>query len=407
MNFDLSYQTLLLCPEKMIKRRSTLLPTVITAVVLLLVLSWVVYNRHITTKSVVSVNTVVTIINQQSNYLESLRKAHGINSKDEQKITEVKSSGHEVTPNSKTMKVSPTSKAKNKPIQKLHAVMYASHHGRDDRFCRAVESAARHDFPLVILGWQKPWRGLSQKLEAAHHYASTMPPDDIILFTDAFDVLFTRKANTILEPYLAQNASIIFAGECGCWPHIMEDKSACFSKYPESPTPYRYLNSGTWIGVAKVSKDMLLEVMKRAGTNFANANDQRLVADMFIARKFDIALDYHSTIFQSMHRTDPPDLPFCNPVGDLRFDSKAGRYRNTRTNSIPAIFHFNGGGKAHHLEMEGKMWYKKTKYYQGEDLTKLANYIIRVPDSPKYPDGTITFQELCGDYLRQQKERYI
>jgi hypothetical protein len=30
------------------------------------------------------------------------------------------------------------------PVPRLHAVTYASHAGRDDRFCRAVESALRH-----------------------------------------------------------------------------------------------------------------------------------------------------------------------------------------------------------------------------------------------------------------------
>jgi hypothetical protein len=35
----------------------------------------------------------------------------------------------------------------------LHAVTYASHGGRDDRFCRALESAVRHEVDLIILGW--------------------------------------------------------------------------------------------------------------------------------------------------------------------------------------------------------------------------------------------------------------
>ena len=35
----------------------------------------------------------------------------------------------------------------------LYAVTYASHGGRDDRFCRAIESAIRHEVDLIILGW--------------------------------------------------------------------------------------------------------------------------------------------------------------------------------------------------------------------------------------------------------------
>lgn len=109
----------------------------------------------------------------------------------------------------------------------------------------------RHEYKLVILGWKLPWKGLSQKLEAAHAYAASLPPDDLLLFTDAFDVLFTAKPEHIVEQFLRSNASILFSAECGCWPHIMENKGkACFDAYPPAPqgSPYRYLNSGTWIG---------------------------------------------------------------------------------------------------------------------------------------------------------------
>lgn len=64
------------------------------------------------------------------------------------------------------------------------------------------------------------WKGLSQKLEAAHKFAKALPEDDIILFTDAFDVMFTNSPKHILETYeelSSHGSDIIFAGECGCW----------------------------------------------------------------------------------------------------------------------------------------------------------------------------------------------
>jgi hypothetical protein len=180
-------------------------------------------------------------------------------------------------------------------------VTYASHRGQDDRFCRAVESAIRNDVKLVILGWNVKWIGLSQKLDAAYSYAKSLPESDIILFTDAFDVLFCDNTETIKRKFInlsqSFNASIIFSAECGCWPHVMEEidavnhgkpskQTTCFIKYPISPTPYRYLNSGMWIGYAKKSAAMLKEVIIRAGHNFATANDQELVANMYIDGKF-------------------------------------------------------------------------------------------------------------------------
>jgi hypothetical protein len=298
----------------------------------------------------------------------------------------------------------------------LHTVTYASHGGRDDRFCRAVESAVQHKYDLVILGWKLPWKGLSQKLEAAHSYASSLPPDDLLLFTDAFDVLFTNTPNHIVEQFMKTNATLLFSAECGCWPHIIENKGkACFEDYPPAPvgSPYRYLNSGTWIGRASAAKAMLEEVIREAGNDFANANDQKLVADMFISGRFGIALDYYNAIFQSMHMTLDPPLPRCNPAEDMQAEQQpqqAGggtRWYNKRTKGTPALLHFNGGGKRHHLAYEAKSWYKQPQYIQqqqqqqGVDRTHspVGNYLLSVPTATA-TGGKLKFNELCGDYLR-------
>jgi len=155
---------------------------------------------------------------------------------------------------------------------------------------------------------------LSQKLEAAQLFASSLPKNDIIMFTDAFDVMFMNSPDYIHSEFRKfQDVGVLFAGECGCWPHIMDEPAACFHKYPRSPTPYRYLNSGTWIGFANSSSEMLRQVMIGAGKDFDNANDQKLCADMYMEGKFGIQLDFYSRIFQSVHMTLDPPLPRCNP----------------------------------------------------------------------------------------------
>jgi len=237
-------------------------------------------------------------------------------------------------------------------------------------------------------------------LEAAHAYAASLPPDDLLLFTDAFDVLFTNKPAEIIKQYqLLQsnnNISILFSAECGCWPHIIENRGvACFKSYPLAPTPYRYLNSGTWIGRASMAKTMLEEVIREAGKDFANANDQKLVADMFIAGRFGISLDYYNAIFQSMHMTLDAPLPRCNPQQDIRL-TKEGRWHNERTGGTPAVIHFNGGGKRHHLQMEAKMWYKQREFNTPERRKSLGDYALSVPTAA---GGKLAFRELCGNYL--------
>jgi hypothetical protein len=84
-----------------------------------------------------------------------------------------------------------------------------------NRFCRAVESAIRHGIDLNVLGWGIPWRGLSQKLEAAMTFAQSVPKEDVIMFTDAFDVMFMKKPEYILHEFLSYEGQprILFAGE--------------------------------------------------------------------------------------------------------------------------------------------------------------------------------------------------
>jgi len=77
------------------------------------------------------------------------------------------------------------------------AVTYATHGGRDDRFCRAVESAVRNKIPWEVLGWGLKWEGLSQKLQASLDYVRQLDPDCVMLFSDAFDVLFTQVTNRL------------------------------------------------------------------------------------------------------------------------------------------------------------------------------------------------------------------
>ena len=281
------------------------------------------------------------------------------------------------------------------------AMTYASHGGKDDRFCRSVESAIRNEIPLQILGWGVPWEGLSQKLSASYDAVKDLPDDCLVMFTDGFDVLFTDTSENIIQEFNDLNVPLLFSGECGCWPQLQRGVDVCLRKYPSSPTLYRFLNSGSWMGKAKYAAELLKEVMEdaiksvetqgehssrrnnakkniRKSSSFSssdtsssntmtdklklvhNLNDQELISDFYMQGKGNITLDHYARIFQSVHSTDSP-LPSCKPRADLQVISGPhglGYWFNKYTKSYPKVLHFNGGGKRHHLEMESKMWYR-------------------------------------------------
>lgn len=257
-------------------------------------------------------------------------------------------------------------------------MMYATHHGRDDRFCRGLESVVRNHIPMHVLGWGLKWHGLSQKLEGSLEAVRRLPNDCIVVFTDAYDILYQEGPEAIKDAFLALNHSIVFSAECGCWPHVTKPGRICWDKYPKAPTPYRYLNSGQWAARAAAAAPVLEEALKKTKGNM-KIIDQEVVADLYMEKswqhgrekKYDLVLDHHSTIFQALHRTDPPDLPYCNPIEAMKMQGQ--HYYNTVTKSRPGIFHFNGGGKKVHLSMEEKMWYRKPEHNTNTKIDEVKN----------------------------------
>ena len=314
------------------------------------------------------------------------------------------------------------------------AMTYASHGGRDDRFCRTLESAIRNDIPLEVLGWGVPWEGLSQKLSASYDAVKELPDDCLVMFTDGFDILFTDTSENIIKEFNQLNVPLLFSGECGCWPQLQRGIDVCLRKYPESPTLYRFLNSGSWMGKAKNAEILLKEVMEdainsienssvkpnhknirrklspnsdglgknaRAGVapsssedvvstlahssststmkeklkRVHNLNDQELISDFYMEGRGNITLDHFARIFQSVHSTDAP-LPSCKPRADLEVVSGphgVGYWYNKYTKSYPKVIHFNGGGKKHHLEMESKIWYRNRENINLNSVTADIN----------------------------------
>lgn len=116
---------------------------------------------------------------------------------------------------------------------------------------------------------------------------------------------------------------------------------------------------------------------------------------MFIAGRFGIELDYYNSIFQSMHMTSDPPLPHCNPMENIELSTN-GIWKNKLTNSNPSVIHFNGGGKAYHLQMESKMWYKESQYNTDIKKDMLKKHLVSVPTAP---NGKLPFATLCPNYF--------
>ena len=284
------------------------------------------------------------------------------------------------------------------------ALTYATHRGRDDRFCRMIESAVRFKVPVQVLGWGQEWVGLWQKLQGALGAVSKLPKDCIVLFTDGFDVMFMNSLEHIKAEFEKLDKPLIFSGECGCWPLVLNGPEACHSEYPPKPSKnsYRYLNSGGWIGMQKYAKDMLQYTADAArASGDKEVNDQELTSIAYVQGKLNITVDHFAKIFQSMHyiqqeTKDPQQLPVCLPMDEhVRFSK--GRWENYMTETTPSVFHFNGGGKRYHVEMESRLFYKRQAFWARDD--RHAVYQTKV----KMGGEWMSFGDVCPQHLERTR----
>ena len=199
--------------------------------------------------------------------------------------------------------------------------------GDDDSKCwRLHTSANKNDFNVRNIGSGIVWSGSDmsgpgggQKVNILRRHLDRLPDHDVVLFMDGFDTFTASDLEEITRRYLEFKCKVLFAAERFLWP----DKSLNF---PPCDTPYRYLNSGLFIGRVDELKQILSEPIDDTG------DDQLYYQHKFLSGNFDIKLDYECYIFQChdfiVNVTSDDQL--LNPV----------------TSCLPCLYHGNGGDEA-------------------------------------------------------------
>ena len=202
---------------------------------------------------------------------------------------------------------------------------------------------------------------LNKKLRAIAALADELSPDAIMVAFDAFDVLIGRPIGKPADSHIAQlqvtqlvtfllgnpclltetgdmywsfrelmggrKDYIIFNAEKNCWPD--QDLK---EEYPETHSPWRYLNAGAFMGNAGAVRAAL---QPRLHTLTENTDDQRLWTQLYlddVAAGSDIIhIDSGCKIFQSLFQEKPGEMQL----------TESGWY-NAVTRSHPTVFHANG-----------------------------------------------------------------
>lgn len=202
------------------------------------------------------------------------------------------------------------------------------------RFMRSCEI---YNNPYKILGLGKQWKGGNlekgpgggQKInllkEELLSWSIEKLENTIVLFTDSYDVIINSNKDEILSKYNNKDNKeqpILFSAERFCWP----DKNL-ESFYPKTSSPYKFLNSGGFIGKAI----NILSIINNKNIK-DNEDEQLYFTKIFLENNNLINLDYKCQIFQTLNGSK----------NDINIIYEKSRLYNKITNESPCVIHGNG-----------------------------------------------------------------
>jgi hypothetical protein len=183
------------------------------------------------------------------------------------------------------------------------------------------------------------------KLILVKEAVAALPPRDWVLFTDAYDVIFSRPAPELLAALEAWEASapagvdLLFGAEKFEWPDGNLPGYAA-----RGPAPYPFLNSGVYAGRAAA-------VLASVSDGYdLSTDDQRFFTEKFVgshakprgSASSRIALDENQNIFAN----------FAGTNGDVDWFVDHSRILFGSARTAPIVLHFNSGlGKRHMLKV--------------------------------------------------------
>lgn len=202
---------------------------------------------------------------------------------------------------------------------------------------RYIRTGKVNNLNVKILGLGQPWTGgdMSQpggavKIRLLREELQTgdYKDDDVILFTDSYDVMLIAPAEEILTQFQLSGAKILFSAEPFCWP----DESLA-EQYPVVQRGKRFLNSGGFIGYKKDVLNLIKDI------KFQDNDDDQLIytklyLDEDVRAANGIKLDSRVTIFHNLNG--------ATSEVELVLNEKGNELKNTVHGTKVLVVHANG-----------------------------------------------------------------
>ncbi len=132
-------------------------------------------------------------------------------------------------------------------------------------------------------------------------------PNQLLLFSDAYDVLVLERSEIVSRKFYRLNADLVFAAESNLWP----DNDNRRSVFDRIDSKWRYLNSGCYIGYSWAVVELISYCVQRLRSqDFVGLReDDQWLAQEFYAVAQDrndlcVKLDTEASIFACLHDSE-------------------------------------------------------------------------------------------------------
>lgn len=246
---------------------------------------------------------------------------------------------------------------------------------------KLLQSCRENDLELIVLTYQKQWASNAIKIKLLFDYLKTVEAEQLLLITDAFDVLINASEDDIIKAFSTFEKDIVFGAEANFYFRNHRIKKNYQAKYPESETIYKYLNSGTFMGKAVHLQILLDDIISKNQIDISrDANLHSFVSDQYLyskhfvehfqssKKRYSIGLDQFHFLFEvTGGRSRVMKLPyitkvhaynaykleravlkffglnqFQNKLTDINFDQVKQQFKNTVTGTNPLVIHAPG-----------------------------------------------------------------
>jgi hypothetical protein len=220
-------------------------------------------------------------------------------------------------------------------------------------FPQFMASCTRQGFQPVFLGgppqatgWKNPlYKGLMSKPKLLLEYLLKEGSKfEHVIVCDAWDIIWLTTPEEVIYNFKGIGRPIVFNAERNCFPRAdFKDK---FTLITPQDSPYRFLNSGFFVGetaaVIQMLQEMHLENIpddsKNPDGSWNTPNDQEFYQQWFLetAKGLIAGLDYRGILCQSLHDAGPREFAY---IPDRK------RVVSLLTGNEPCVVHGNGNGK--------------------------------------------------------------